>query len=200
MDEQRAGAAVADDDERHPPGDHQVERLDDFDRVVRAARPGLLAIAAAVTLDRAEAEDVVQDALARGFARWDEVGALARPDLWLRRVTVNRAIDVRRRRARFGRAFGRLTGEATFRTELGDTVGFWDAVGRLPRRQQEVIVLRAVEDLPVADIAVALDIAEGTVKTTLHAARARLAPLVAGDLADVRDDDQPRDRRNGGVR
>ncbi len=45
----------------------------------------------------------------------------------------------------------------------------------LPDRQRQVIALRYVDDLTVADIATALDIAAGTVKSTLHDARRALA-------------------------
>jgi RNA polymerase sigma-70 factor (ECF subfamily) len=151
----------------------------DFERLAAEVRPDLFRAALAVTLDRGDAEDVVQDALAAAYRSWTTVGALDRPDLWIRRVAVNRAIDLRRRRHRFTGVFRRLTGSASVRTELGDTVAFWDAVGRLTPRQQEVVVLRSVEELSVEEIAVALEVAEGTVKSTLHAARTRLADLLA---------------------
>lgn len=152
----------------------------DFVAFTQRVRTDLVVIAAAVLLDRGDAEDVVQDALAAAFTDWDRIGTLDRPDLWVRRVTVNRAIDLRRRHHRFTAVFGRLTGEATLRAGLGDTVSFWDGVGRLSRRQQEVVVLRATGDLSMEEIALALDIAPGTVKATLHAARTKLAHLVEG--------------------
>ena len=52
---------------------------------------------------------------------------------------------------------------------------FWRAVGALPVRQREVIALHYVEDLTIADVAAALEISPGTVKSTLHDARRSLA-------------------------
>ena len=45
---------------------------------------------------------------------------------------------------------------------------------RLPERQRLAIVLRYLADLPVVDVAAAMGCAAGTVKSTLHAALARL--------------------------
>ena len=46
--------------------------------------------------------------------------------------------------------------------------GIWGCVSRLPTRQREVIVLRFVENMTQAQIAVALCCSEGTVKSRLH--------------------------------
>lgn len=51
------------------------------------------------------------------------------------------------------------------------------AVSALPPRQKEMILLR-LEGLEVAEIAAAVGAAEGTVKATLHQARARLEPML----------------------
>lgn len=51
----------------------------------------------------------------------------------------------------------------------------WRAVRQLPRRQAQVVALHYVDDRSVAEIAAVLDLAEGTVKATLHQARQALA-------------------------
>jgi RNA polymerase sigma-70 factor (ECF subfamily) len=48
------------------------------------------------------------------------------------------------------------------------------AVDALPEHHREVLLLRYADDLPIADIAAALGIAEGTVKSRLHHAVATL--------------------------
>jgi RNA polymerase sigma-70 factor (sigma-E family) len=50
----------------------------------------------------------------------------------------------------------------------------WRALGRLPRRQRAVLVLRYFEDLSEADIAQVLDISIGTVKSQAAKGLARL--------------------------
>ena len=52
---------------------------------------------------------------------------------------------------------------------------FWAAVRELPERQRAAVVLRYVEDMPIDDIAAVLDVSDGTVKSSLFAARKTLA-------------------------
>jgi RNA polymerase sigma factor (sigma-70 family) len=55
------------------------------------------------------------------------------------------------------------------------------AIARLPERQRAAIVLRYFVDLPLADIALAMECAVGTVKSTLHTALQRLGVELDGD-------------------
>ena len=58
------------------------------------------------------------------------------------------------------------------------------ALVRLPRRQRETIVLRYLCDLPEADVALALGVSAGTVKTHLHRAIASLRADMGADLEE----------------
>src|SRR5262245_13752818 len=118
-----------------------------------AVRPGLLRIAAAMTLDRELASDLVQDALLEAYRSWDTVRGLDRPDLWARKVLVNRAIDAQRSQRRRRSLLDRFTHDRRLSTQLGDTVAFWEAVRRLPPRQREVVTLRTAGDLSLEEIA-----------------------------------------------
>lgn len=53
------------------------------------------------------------------------------------------------------------------------------ALGRLHRRDRDVLVLFAVAELSYAEIAQALGIAEGTVRSRLHRARRRLKEVMS---------------------
>jgi RNA polymerase sigma-70 factor (ECF subfamily) len=55
---------------------------------------------------------------------------------------------------------------------------FWSLVRQLPMRQGQVVALHYALDLPIAEIAVILGCAEGTVKVHLSRARAALAVLL----------------------
>ncbi|WP_183392645.1 RNA polymerase sigma factor [Kineococcus radiotolerans] len=67
-----------------------------------------------------------------------------------------------------------------------------DAIATLPLRQRAVVLLRCVEDLTVGEVAAALSITEGTVKSHVHHARSVLqAHLGPG----YRDDRTGPDRR-----
>lgn len=139
---------------------------DDFDPVFRRLYPLAASLAYRIVGDRESAEDVAAEACARALARWGQVGRLAHREAWIMRVTSNLALDAIKRKP----APSQLTVVAS---EVGDTVGLRLAVvvalRALPRRQREVILLRYLLDLPDRDIADALDIKEGTVRT--HARR-----------------------------
>lgn len=130
------------------------------------------------------AEEIVQEAFLVAYRRWDDVAGMDRPDLWVHRVALNTATSRLRRLAAETRALTRLAGrrdaEAAGAGPLpDDDLRFWATVRRLPRAQREVVALHYAADLPVADVAAVLDCPEGTVKSRLHAARARYAALLA---------------------
>src|SRR5262245_13700948 len=68
-----------------------------FDAFVAAQLPGLLRYAAALTGDRALAQDVVQDALVRAHRRWRRVVRADRPEAYVKRIVVNEYLSWRRR-------------------------------------------------------------------------------------------------------
>jgi RNA polymerase sigma-70 factor, ECF subfamily len=152
-----------------------------FEELYHAHVTTALAVVLALRGPAADAEDVVQEAFARALAHWDEVSAMARPDLWVQRVALNLATSRLRRLGAEARAVARVAGRqqaavtGTFRSEQP----FWDAVRRLPPKQARVVALRYAGDLAIADIATIVGSAEGTVKAQLHTARQRLAVLLA---------------------
>ena len=56
------------------------------------------------------------------------------------------------------------------------------AMRRLPPRQRVAVVLHYLTDMPVLEVALAMDVSEGTVKAHLAQARQRLRPML-----EVRD-------------
>jgi RNA polymerase sigma-70 factor (sigma-E family) len=115
--------------------------------------------------DRAEAEDIAQETLARAALRWLRLHE--RPEGWVSRVASNLAIDRYRRRRRQPRFPTGPVGLVDDRlAERRDLVA---ALRRLPRRQREVVVLRYLADFSEADVAAALGCSVGSVKA--HASR-----------------------------
>jgi RNA polymerase sigma-70 factor (sigma-E family) len=117
------------------------------------------------------AEDVAVEALARAFARWRVVKAMAYPDIWVLRVATNIALDIVRRR-RVDLEVPRSTASAA--DEVVERNALVEALRRLPRRQQEVVVLRYIADLSETEVASILGVSCGTVKAHLHRALPRL--------------------------
>jgi RNA polymerase sigma-70 factor (ECF subfamily) len=147
--------------------------VDEFDDFARDARARLVGLAYSLTGDRGAAEDLVQEALLATHRAWSEV---ATPLAYARRTVVHLAATKVRSAVRERRAFARWFGRGDTFTELAPVdAEFWRAVGALPQRQREVIALHYVDDLAIADIAVALGIAPGSVKSALHDGRRALA-------------------------
>ena len=154
-----------------------------FERFMADEYGAALAFARATSRDWSEAEDLTQDAFVAALRNWSEVARYERPDAFVRRVIANQQVSrVRRRVREFAKAHLVASNEST-ETELGDGA-FWDAVQQLPMRQRQVIALHYVEDRSVSDIAAVLEIAEGTVKAHLHAARHALARLLGDEIDD----------------
>jgi RNA polymerase sigma factor (sigma-70 family) len=74
-----------------------------------------------------------------------------------------------------------------------DRIDVVAALAALPRRQREVTVLRYYLGLDVAEIAHALELNPGTVKTSLFRAREKLAATLGGRLDPSEDPDQEDD-------
>jgi RNA polymerase sigma-70 factor, ECF subfamily len=144
-----------------------------------------LAVLLALRGPRVTAEELVQEAFVRAYRRWDEVGVMARPDLWVQRVALNLASSQLRRLAAEGRALVRSTEARPAEAETADfeaAEGFWRLVRRLPPHQARVVALHYAADRSVAEIADVLGVAEGTVKAHLHKARTRLTQLLAREV------------------
>ncbi|GAA2126423.1 SigE family RNA polymerase sigma factor [Nocardioides bigeumensis] len=148
---------------------------DGFDEFAVAAWPRLLRSAYLLCGDHHLAEDLVQTALARTYARWRHVrrdDAMA----YARTVLVNLNID-RMRRKRPVEVRDALPDRAdpartSARTEDRDEVV--RLLAALTERERRVVVLRHYFDLSEADVARELGVAAGTVKSTLSRALAKL--------------------------
>ena len=144
-----------------------------FDSFYRREQPQMVALALALTGQADVARDLAQETMVKAFAAWGAVSAMDRPGAWARRVTINACSSWHRHRGRESRAIARLRPETT---ELPETEGerFWRAVRSLPAKEREVVTLYYFDDMSVSDVATALQIPEGSVKSALASARARL--------------------------
>jgi RNA polymerase sigma-70 factor (sigma-E family) len=128
--------------------------------------------------DNDQAEDLVQDALVRAFARPLATPRSGAAEAYVRVIMVNLFIDGARRQSRWNRAAPLLTGTETV-TDPADQVLDQDvmliALGDLSPQQRACVVLRYYQDLPIAQVASTLGVAEGTVKGYLSEAMTRLA-------------------------
>jgi RNA polymerase sigma-70 factor (sigma-E family) len=151
-----------------------VPAFDDFYRT--NYRP-LVALAWSKVGNSEDAIDLAQYALTEAYRGWDRIGELDRPDLWVRRVVINRSSNHHRRTSRERSAVSRLRPVVTEDpAPLSDsTHDLLRLIAGLPQQQAAVITLRYLEDLPLDEIADILEVSVGTVKTSLHRARHAIA-------------------------
>jgi RNA polymerase sigma-70 factor (ECF subfamily) len=126
-----------------------------------------------MTRDRQLAEDATQEAFVRALERW----ARLERQPWAAGWVMSTALNVARRSLRRRRG-SPVTREAR---NPDEAVHLWIAVGRLPRRQQEAVVLYYRMGVPVQEIAQILGCKEGTVRTHLARARGSLRLILEGE-------------------
>jgi RNA polymerase sigma-70 factor (ECF subfamily) len=131
--------------------------------------------------DQHEAEEVVQEAFVKALNQGRTFAGLHNPEAWLRTVAVNQLRSRWRRFALWRHLLPRLPGTAHVAELSPDHVALVHALAGLPLPLREVVVLHHVADLPTAEIAATLGVAEGTVKSRLVKARSLLAASLADD-------------------
>ena len=154
-----------------------------FEAMYRTELASMVALAATLTGSPHTGADLANEAMLRAYKQWAKVGVMERPGAWVRRVVINLAHDSHRRTARQIRGMERLRSE---RPPGGQpsSQDFWVAVRELPERQRAAVVLRYVEDMPIDEIAAVLDVSDGTVRSSLFAARKTLATTL-GIVEDI---------------
>lgn len=152
-----------------------------LERWVAQHQPVVYRAAYLVLRDHDAAEDVAQEAFIRAYRAADRLEPGSNVRGWLYKIATNTALNRLRSRRREIGALARIgraaeedghhdpTEEQTTRSAVEE------ALERLPERLRVPVVLRYYLDLPERDIARALRIRPGTVKSRLHEARKRLA-------------------------
>ena len=154
--------------------------------------PRLVAAVALTSGSRPAAEDAVQEALLRAWERSEKGDEIDSLEAWVTTVALNLARSGLRRLRSERRARSRLARSAVAEPPAADRIDVDRALAALPRRQREVAVLRYYLQLSTAEVASALELEEGTVKSTLFRARAALARSLGIDENEEANDRGPR--------
>lgn len=155
---------------------------DDFEEWFRTTLPRARGVAKRIS-PSVDADDIAMEAFARALVRWPTVQGIEHRDAWLLRVVSNLAIDSVRKATRRERilAVQRIAGSVPPDDDAAaDRLAVAIAVGRLSRRQREVITLRYLVGLPEAEVAATLGLSANTVKTHLTRALAALRGRLDG--------------------
>ncbi|MEO7631348.1 MAG: SigE family RNA polymerase sigma factor [Mycobacteriales bacterium] len=163
-----------------------ASQRDAFRDYVAARSAALLRTAYLITGNRADAEDLLQTALAKTYLAWPRIRERDNIDAYVRRVLVNTHTSIWRRHKHLtvtpvehlpehpGR-------DATADSDVHDAL--WAALAALPTKMRAAVVLRYYEDLPEAEVADVLGVSVGTVKSQTSRALVKLR-----DNAGLRDD------------
>jgi len=164
-----------------PPGLIERLRAGDpraFEELVRAYQHRVFGVAVRMLSNAAEAEDIAQEVFLRVHRSVREFRGDAKLSTWLYAITsrlcLNRLASAERRHSRVG-------SEALAEVPAGDSGGGLEreevetalrqAIAALPEERRIVVVLRDLEGLSYEEIARALDLEPGTVRSRLHRAR-----------------------------
>lgn len=155
----------------------------DFDEFYRSQFDTVLRVVVGITPNRSVASEVTQDAFLAAHRHWSKVSGYDRPELWVRRVAINRALSFRRRAANETLALARNVLRRQPGVEETAVDGeVWAQVRRLPRRQASLIALVYIDDLSIPEAAEVLGISVPTAKTHLQRARRTLADRLNEEL------------------
>ena len=162
----------------------------DFEAAAREYRPFLLQIAVASARNPADAEDIVQEALMRGYRGIKRFRGDCPLRIWMSRIVVRVAINHHKSLARrlkrwvfFGDLAVAHDDGSVQEFEPVDPLGLFDReaildmrkhVNRLPDEFRMPLIMLAVDGLTIPEIANILQIPEGTVKSRIFYARKRL--------------------------
>lgn len=169
--------------------------IEAFDALVRAYETLAFRAAYLITRDEHEAADAAQDAFVRAYRGLGSfrVGEPFRP--WLLRIVTNQALNRLEARKRRGKMTERYIQAMTEldqpqsaqrnaeTAEQNDKL--MRAVARLKPDEQTLITLRYFMELPEAEVAQALAIPQGTVKSRLHRTLAKLREIIRQEFPDL---------------
>jgi len=165
-----------------------------FEHVMRRHNRRLFRAVRSILREDAEIEDVIQEAYVSAYAHLADFSGRARFSTWLTRIAVHEAFARLRKRRRLEQLDGpsteeeeAVTAEPSPEQRASDgelRVLLEEVVDGLPEAFRTVFVLRAVEQLSVAETAEVLGIPEDTVKTRLHRARGLLQSRLSERMGD----------------
>ncbi len=152
-----------------------------------------------IVRDPGETEDAFQEALLTVWKKWERIRAHPNPQALVLRICINAAHDALRRKVRRGKWVdaaavaedladsGAAASEAVAGAERDAQV--LRAIGRLSKNQGRAILMHAVEEIPYAEIAAAMDCREATVRKHVARARARLRELLSHLIPAIRKEE-----------
>lgn len=161
-----------------------------MESVVRERRPALVGYAYLLTGSRAEAEDLVQDAIVRTFARGRAKNSVIQAEAYIKRAIANEAINrarhrmvVEQRKPLVATPYAQPGHESMVSAQTDLEA----ALDVLSPRERAVTVLKYVDDLTIASIGAILKLNDGTVKRYLANAAVKLREHLGDDAVNLNE-------------
>lgn len=143
----------------------------------RVAQDGrrVFRIACSVLGNRADAEEVAQDAFLQAYRRWSSLRDPERFRAWVGRITFRLALNRRRSRARQSARETAWQAQQPLAVSGGEGLRHLHReIERLPEKLRTTLLLSAVEGMTSAEVASVLEIPAATVRSRLYLARKKL--------------------------
>lgn len=135
-----------------------------------------------------DASDMTQEALLKAYKSLENFNFDSKFSTWLYRITMNTCIDEYRRR---NKRMGDVSIDEAYEEDYGlsnspqdilerneTAIMVREAIDMLSDEHKRVVILRDIEGLSYAEIAVIEDISEGTVKSRINRARKELRKIL----------------------
>jgi RNA polymerase sigma-70 factor (sigma-E family) len=164
-----------------------IVRDDPVTELHREHYRSLVRLASLLLGDVESSEEVVQDAFIKLQLRWGGLRDLDKAPAYLRSAVLNGARSLLRKRKVRERHAARRSAELTAASAESGALGgvehtrVVEAMRKLPDRQREALALRFYLDLSEAEMAAAMGVSAGSVKTHLHRGLAALSELLEED-------------------
>jgi RNA polymerase sigma-70 factor (ECF subfamily) len=160
-----------------------TQGVDEFAEIYETNKARIYSTAYRMLGNSADAEDVVQDVFIKAYRKLDTFEGRSQLSTWLYRITINRCLDILRKRKRQQTApLDEAMGAVAKQSNLMKLIE--GMIPSLPPGYRTVFVLHDIQGLKHYEIAKQLHITEGACKSQLHKARLmmrkKLAPYLEG--------------------
>lgn len=162
-----------------------------FEALVRRYRKRIFALALHIAGSRSEADDITQDVFLKAFRALPQFEGRSQFFTWVYRMTVNRALNARRDRARRGEddlddARLELAVAVDLRHNPGREAELRQVYSRLlraldglPADMRTTVILVCQQGMSHAEVGIVQKVSEGTIAWRMHEARRRLHEAMA---------------------
>jgi len=167
----------------------RTESQEQYVEFVTSRLPALRKFAYVLCGDNHNADDLVQQTITKLYIRWKRIRDVEHLDQYVRTMLVRLFVDEKRRPWTRVGLVADVPDRADSRTGVDERVAqavvVRNALAQVPSRQQAVLILRFLCDMPVEDVAAALDCSAGTVKSQTSRGLATLRRLLGDTGPDI---------------